>query len=284
MKIERNHFLSQETSFKCGGKASFYCEVEDIIEFCNLLKFHKGDLYILGNGSKTLCSDKGFDGLVISTKKLNNMVVCQESDKSPVLLECECGVKFDDLHKFCIKNELGGLEFLVGIPASVGGAVVMNAGAFGDETGNFVEKVEIFENNALKILDKSEINFSYRNSSLKNKFITKVWFRVAKSEKNDIINKQNHFLKKRSQSQPQGVANAGSIFKRKGDVIPSKIIDELGLKGLRVGGAEISTVHAGFIVNLGNATAEDVIQLINKVKERVLNERGIELENEIIIL
>jgi len=282
MKIERNHYFSQETTFKCGGKAAFYCEVESITEFCNLLKFHKGELYILGGGSKTLCRDAGFDGLVISTKKLDKISICES--ETALLLECESGVRFDKMHEYCAENGLGGLEFLAGIPASAGGAAVMNAGAFGDEVGSYIEAVEVFEDGGLKILGKENLQFSYRNSSLKNKFITKVWFRVAKSQKNDIINKQNLFLARRAASQPKGLASAGSVFKRKGDVIPAKIIDELGLKGMREGGAAVSEVHAGFIVNLGNATADDVVRLIEKVRARVLAERGIELENEINII
>lgn len=286
MKIQTNYKISEETSFKCGGKASFYCEVEDIKEFCNLVKFHSGKLYVLGNGTKTLFSDNGFDGLVISTKKLNGMrFYSEEADgDEKLLLECECGVRFDDMHIFCAEKELGGLEFCAGIPASVGGAVIMNAGAFGDEIGRYVEKVEVFQDGSLKILHKNEISFSYRKSSLKNYFITKVWFVVAKSKKNVIINKQQLYLQKRFSSQPQGFANAGSVFKRSEGVVPAEIIDKLGLKGLREGGAMVSEKHAGFIVNTGNATASDIARLIDKIKTKVFAETGIVLEEELILV
>ena len=160
----------------------------------------------------------------------------------------------------------------------------MNAGAFGDEIGRYVEKVEVFQDGSLKILHKNEISFSYRKSSLKNYFITKVWFVVAKSKKNVIINKQQLYLQKRFSSQPQGFANAGSVFKRAEGVVPAEIIDKLGLKGLREGGAMVSEKHAGFIVNTGNATASDIARLIDKIKTKVFAEMGIVLEEELILV
>lgn len=278
MKIQTNYPLAKETTFKCGGKAKFYVEVENLAEFFNILKFHTGKLYILGGGSKTLCVDDGFDGLVISTKKLNSIQF--DGD----LVMCECGAKLADLNAFCVKNNLTGLEFSMGIPASVGGAVCMNAGSFGGEIGNFVQKVEVFENFAPKILHHSELKFAYRFSSLKNKHISKIWFKLAKAKKCDIIRLQEFYLDKKTSTQPVCVGSAGSIFKRQGDVIPSKIIDNLGLKGRKIGGAEVSAMHSGFIINSGGATATDVINLIDVIKEKVKLECGITLEEEVIIL
>ena len=140
MKILSNVPLKTKTTFKCGGTAKWYVEPEDFIEFETLLKLHKGKLFILGAGSKTICKDEGFDGLVISTKHLSKIFF--EKD----LVVCEAGVKFEDLENFCIKNALSGLEWSAGIPASVGGACVMNAGAFGHDFSESVEKVEVFFN------------------------------------------------------------------------------------------------------------------------------------------
>lgn len=279
MKILFNHSLKDETTFNCGGCAKWYVEVEDKVEFKNILKFHKGKYFILGGGSKTLCADNGYDGLVISTKKLNKI------DIEDNLVACECGVKFDKLNKFCLENELSGLEWCSGIPASVGGAVVMNTGSFGHEFFEFVNKVIIIENNQFVEIKKDDINYSYRQSSLKGKNIYKIFLdNLIKEDKEIIFKKQNYYFNKKQLSQPLCEGSVGSIFKHKNGIIPSKIIDKLGLKGVRIGNAEVSKKHSGFIVNSGGATATDVIKLIELVKNRVYKEEKINLENEIIIL
>lgn len=279
MNIISNYPMAKETTFKCGGIAKWFVEVQDLTSFANILKLHTNKLYyILGNGSKTLCNDKGYNGLVISTKKLNN--ICLENG----LVVCECGVNLFALNHFLAENCLKGLEWSQGIPASVGGAVNMNAGSFEYSVGQFVEKVEVFENGECKILNKNQINFGYRFSSLKNIPIFRVWFKFEKGEKSEILDLQNYYFNKKTTSQPMEFGSAGSIFKRKGDIIPAKIIDKLGLKGVKIGGAEISYKHCGFIVNKNNATASDVINLINLIKTTIKNKTGIELEEEIIIM
>jgi len=279
MNIITNHPMGKETTFKCGGKARWFAVVQDLNSFANILKLHcDKPYYILGNGSKTLCSDKGFDGLVISTKNLNNISLDND------LVVCECGVNLFSLNYFLAENSLKGLEWSQGIPASVGGAVNMNAGAFEFSIGQFVEKVEVFEKNERKILDKSEISFAYRYSSLKNIPIFRVWFKFEKGDKKEILERQSYYLNKKTTTQPMEFGSAGSIFKRNGEIIPAKIIDNLGLKGVRIGGAEISEKHCGFIVNKKNASATDVINLIKLIKTKVKNETGIEFEEEIIIM
>ena len=278
MKILNSYPLSSETTFLCGGKARFYVEVNNLTEFENILKLHNGKYYILGAGSKTLCKDTGYDGLVISTKKLNKIELKNN------LLYAECGTLLFDLHEFCLNNELGGLEFSYGIPGSVGGAVVMNAGAFGGEVSEFVEEVVVFENGKRKTLGKSEISFGYRTSSLNGKNIEKVAFRLFHSPSQEIRAKQQEYLKKRSISQPNSTASAGSVFKRSNNVIPAQLIEKLGLKGKKYGGAVISDKHANFIVNSGNATATDIEFLIDLIENKVYKEYNIKLEKEIIIL
>ena len=191
MKIEKNKSLASETTFRCGGRAAWFSAPENFAEFENLLKLHKGKLFVLGAGSKTLCPDSGFDGLVISTKNLGNITF--END----LIVCDAGAKFFDLEKFCISHGLSGLEWSAAIPASVGGAAVMNAGAFGHDFFESVEKVEIFDNSAPKILQKNQIEYGYRTTSLRGKVVLRVWLRIEKkSPKFDmgdrLINTNRH--------------------------------------------------------------------------------------------
>ena len=278
MKIQSNYSLANETTFCCGGKAKWFCAPQSFEEFANLLKFHKGKFFVLGGGSKTLCVDEGFDGLVISTKNL-----CKILRQNNVLV-CDAGVRFATLQDYCIQHGLGGLEWTAGIPASVGGAVVMNAGAFSYEFSDSVLKVEVFENGQTKILEKKDIQFSYRNSSLKGKTVFRVWLELKPSLQQEVEKNFANFLATKNLHQPTCFGSAGSIFKRSADVIPAKIIDKLGLKGVKIGGAEISTHHSGFIINTGNATASDVLALIDLVQANAKKHIGVAFENEIIIL
>ena len=278
MKIEKNKSLASETTFRCGGRAAWFSAPENFAEFENLLKLHKGKLFVLGAGSKTLCPDSGFDGLVISTKNLGNITF--EDD----LIVCDAGVKFFDLETFCISHGLSGLEWSAAIPASVGGAAVMNAGAFGHDFFESVEMVEIFESGARKVLQKKQIEYGYRTTSLRGKVVLRVWLRLEKKSPKFVTDEFDKFRQKKLSAQPVFYGSAGSIFKRAKNVIPSKIIDKLGLKGVKIGGAEISTHHSGFIINTGSATASDVISLIDLARKTVEENCGIRLENEVIIM
>ena len=278
MKILSNVPLKNKTTFKCGGTAKWFAEPTDFLEFETLLKLHKGKLFILGAGSKTLCADEGFDGFVISTENFSK--ISFDND----LVVCEAGVKFSALQDFCEENALSGLEWSAGIPASVGGAVVMNAGAFGHDFAESVEKVEVFVHGKAIILEKKDISFSYRNSSLKDKVVFKVWLRLLKSS-HDLVQKEYaRHLEEKQKNQPVCVGSAGSIFKRNQNVIPAKIIDKLGLKGVKIGGAEVSTHHSGFIVNTGSATASEVLSLVELIRKTVHQKTGVVLENELIVL
>ena len=180
-----------------------------------------------------------------------------------------------------------GYEFLSGIPGTVGGAVKMNAGAFGSEIKDVLIDVTILdEKYNFKSLKNEELNFSYRNSIFfeKNWIIIGCTFKVQKGDISEIKEKRKEIIESRREKQPIELPNAGSIFKRSDDCIPAKLIDEAGLKGFSIGGAQVSTKHAGFIVNKGNATAADIIKLIKHVKGVIKEKYDIELEQEVIIL
>ena len=284
MNILSSYPLGNVTSFKCGGRADFYVEPNEMCELINLLNLHKNKkLFILGNGTNTLCPDEGYHGLVIKTTKLNKIEILEENDAFS-LVKCECGTSLFDLNDFLANNSLSGFEFSYGIPATVGGALIMNSGAFGDCVGNFVESVEIFKNSEITTVYKNQISFDYRKSSLKDCVVLNATFKFNKGNKVDILKKQKFILEKRNKLQPLNYPSAGSIFLKENGISPSKIIDNLGLKGTKIGGAEISCKHAGFIINSGGATATDILNLISLIESEVLNKKGLKLKKELIIM
>ena len=284
MNILSSYPLGNVTSFKCGGRADFYVEPNEMCEFINLLNLHKNKkLFILGNGTNTLCPDEGYHGLVIKTTRLNKIEILEENDAFS-LVKCECGTSLFDLNDFLANNSLSGFEFSYGIPATVGGALIMNSGAFGDCVGNFVESVEIFKNSEITTVYKNQISFDYRKSSLKDCVVLNATFKFNKGNKVDILKKQKFILDKRNKLQPLNYPSAGSIFLKENGISPSKIIDNLGLKGTKIGGAEISCKHAGFIINSGGATATDILNLISLIESEVLNKKGLKLKKELIVM
>lgn len=276
-----NQNMADLTSFKCGGNAKFFCEPKNTISLINIVKYlnkYHLSYFILGRGTNTLF--KNFNGFVISTKNLDKVIVTKHKVK------VQCGVSLFKLNQKLFSSSLSGLEFSVGIPGSVGGAITMNAGAYGDEVGNFVERVKVLNKNKVQWIKKNDLKFSYRNSSIKdnNYIVLCAEFKLNFADKNDIQVKMQNILEKRRIAQPLNYASAGSVFKRNGDIIPAKIIDNLGLKGLNINDAQISEKHAGFIVNKGNAKFEEVIALIEKIEQIVKEKKGILLEREINII
>lgn len=245
-------------------------EVKEAICYC-YKKGHNAPL-VLGNGSNILfCGD--FKGAVINMCGLGGVSI--KGDE----VTCGAGINLFALNKFCAENELEGLEFSYGIPGSVGGAVAMNAGAFGGEICAFLKKMIVLKDGA--IYEKNAFSYSYRCGPLEEgEVLLEAIFKLKSGKKEDILLKQQGFLQKRRASQPYNKHSAGSVFKRQGEVIPAKLIDEWGLKGLRIGGAMISPVHAGFIVNEDNASPKDILTLIELV-EQVAKGHGYCFEREI---
>lgn len=235
--------------------------------------------YILGNGSNVLFFD--YDGLVICLKQLRGIEIADD------ILICDAGVPLMRVNLFAGECCYSGMEWSYGIPGTIGGAVIMNAGAYGHNTGEIVEKVEIFDGQRFKTLKKNKFWFAYRDSFFKqNKVVvSKVYLKLNKLKDNAEI-KQNmlEYFEKRKENHPLDCPSAGSVFKRNGEHIPSKIIDELGLKGMSVNGAQVSEKHAGFIVNKGGATAEDIENLIERIKKIVAEKKNIELKQEIVFV
>ena len=275
--------LSTHCTMRVGGKAKYYVEpltasqLVEIVKQCNKLKIK---YFILGNGSNVIFKDKGFDGVVICTKKMSSITV-----KEDVLI-ADCGANLYVLNKMAKDSGLGGMEWSYGIPGSCGGALCMNAGAYGGQMQDVVLKAKVFDGKKIKILYNDQLKFGYRNSIVKEKnyIVLKIWIKLKKDEKENIKNKQIKYLNKRRLSQPIETFNSGSIFKKINNLSAGKMIDNLGLKGVIVNGAQISKLHANFIVNLGNAKAKDIQDLINIIKKVAKEKNNIELEEEVLFI
>ena len=282
-KIFTNEPMKKRTTFGVGGQAELYIFPKDKHELkiiINESKKHNIPIFVTGSGSNLLVSDSGFSGIMISlSKTFKKMSI---SDKLEI--NTESGVMLSTLVRKAIKKNIGGLESLIGVPGTVGGALVMNAGAYGSEISNFFTSANVINlKGEEKIYKKSDLQFKYRFSSFnQNEIITNIKFQCKKGNPNDIKNLRFKSSIKRKEAQPLNFKSAGSIFKNpKNGPAAGFLIDNVGLKGLRIGGAEISQKHANFIVNHGNAIASDVLELIKIIKKEVYEKYKILLELEI---
>ena len=283
-KIKTNEDMSKHTSFKAGGKAKFYIKaktVEDVINTVKISKENNIPIVVLGNGSNILFKDEEFNGVVLKIE-LDTLKIEEN------IITAEAGVKNAILGRKALDNNLQGFEFAAGIPGTIGGAIRMNAGAYGGEIKDIVQDVEYldYEDSKIKKITNKECNFEYRHSVFcENKnIILSATFKLKNGIKEEIANRMNEFAKSRKEKQPLEYPSAGSTFKRGTDFITAKLIDECGLKGYQIGGAQVSEKHAGFIINKENATAKDIIDLVEYVKKTVKEKTGksIDLEVEII--
>lgn len=283
---ESNINIAQLTSFKIGGLVDFLVYPKSKDFFCALLSFlYQGSIkhIVVGRMSNVLFSDGEYHGVVICTSKFNSFSVKDN------VISADCGANLSAICRLACDKALSGLEFAYGIPGSVGGAVFMNAGAYGGEIRFVVEAVEYYDpiSNQLGKLTSEECQFGYR-SSIFNKhpswIVLNTSFHLQHGEKDAIHLKMQEILSKRVASQPLDMPNAGSTFKRCDGYIISKLIDEAGLKGTSIGGAEVSRKHAGFIVNTGKATTKDVCDLIAKIKSIIFEKHGIEIKEEIQLI
>lgn len=278
-----NEPMSKHTSFKVGGNADYFIFVRNISDLKYVLKVSKEyniETFIIGNGTNILVKDKGFRGAII--KLLMDKITFDDNK-----IIAEAGASLILLSNKVSKSGFTGFEGLSGIPGSVGGAVRMNAGAFGNEIKDvLIETRYLDENLEEHTINNKEHNFGYRKSIFStNKYIIlESSFKLEKGDIDQIENKIKENYTKRTTSQPLDKPSAGSTFKRGEDFITAKLIDDAGLKGYRIGGAEISTKHAGFIINNNNATADDIIKLIKYTKDVIKEKFGKVIQTEIIII
>lgn len=276
--------MKNHTSLQIGGPAEALLIPKDELDLKKLLSFCRKEfpVIVIGNGTKLLVSDEGIDGIVIK------MSECFDSmSVSRTKVEVGAGLALRDLSKSMVDHKLSGLEFAVGIPGTVGGAVVMNAGAHGSMISDVVTNVALmdFDGNISKC-QKNDIFFGYRQSEFQSNpsIILSVEMNLRKNDLERIRGRMNKHSQWRKTRQPQNVLSAGSIFKNPAGSSAGELIDKAGLKGTRIGNAKISEEHANFILNLGNATAQDVINLMKKAQKEVLRKFNTMLEPEIRIL
>lgn len=280
-KIEKEYPLKKLCTFQTGGIAKYVIFPSNKKEIKDLLKYVKENNIkydILGNGSNVLISDSYYDGIIISLKKYNEVIINNNEIIS------SSGTMLPVLSNIAMNNNLSGLEFVCGIPGTIGGALITNAGCYGSEIKDDVTSIEVLDkNNNILTLKNKEINFNYRNSDIQNKgyIVLSVTLELHKDNK-DLIEKrikENNIIRKNKQ--PINYPSAGSIFKSTSNYYAAKLIEEAGLKGFHINDAEISTKHSGFIINKGNATSKDIYLLINLIKQRIKDKYNIELEQEI---
>ena len=285
LKYSQETNLSDYTTFRVGGLAEVFIEPENLMQISSVVKYcneNKIDIHTIGKGSNLLISDDGVDGVIMHMG--NNFSDLHLIDDETVY--CSAGVNLIRLCKFALENSLSGLEFAYGIPGSVGGAVFMNAGAYGGEIKDvilFADHIDKKGNEGRFCGEKLEMSYRHSVYSGGDYFITGAAFRLKKSNSSEIKAKMDELLNKRYEKQPMDKPSAGSTFKRPEGAFASALIDECGLKGYKVGGAEVSTKHAGFIINNGGATADDILKLIDEVKDIVKSKTGFLLEPEVEI-
>lgn len=284
--VEFSAPMSKYTSFKAGGNASLLVtpkEISSIPEIIAACKDEGLPYFILGNGSNVLVTDGGIDGVVIRLgADVSNITLLDDTT-----LLCEAGASLKSICMFALEHSLTGLEFAYGIPGSLGGAVYMNAGAYGGEMKDVLYSVNHIDlEGKIGELSKDELNLSYRHSAYSdNGFtITSAVIKLKKGNFEEIKAKMNELLGRRKEKQPIEFPSAGSTFKRPEGYFAGALIESSGLKGKQIGGAQVSEKHAGFVINKNKATATDIINLIKFIQDTVFENHGVHLETEVKII
>ena len=282
---EREVSMKNYTSFKVGGPAELFLSPEDAGQTAKLVRFREKEeipVFVLGKGSNLLVSDRGIKGAVIYTGKQCGISLTDENT-----VRAQSGASLAQLCTFALENSLSGLECAYGIPGTVGGAVFMNAGAYGGEKKDVLLNSEYVSTDGTSgELDNEAMELSYRHSAYENSnlVITAASVRLAPADRNEIKSTMNDILARRKEKQPLEYPSAGSTFKRPEGNFAGALIEQCGLKGVSVGGAQVSEKHAGFIINRGGATAADILSLIKHVQARVKAQTGVSLETEMRLI
>ena len=283
-KVKKDEPLKRYTFTKTGGSADYfilpttYQEVQDVIKYANQNNI---DFTILGNGSNIIIKDGGIRGIVLNLTKLTDISL---KDNKVIV---QSGATIIDTSRFALENHLTGLEFACGIPGTVGGAVYMNAGAYGGEVSHVIESVLVLTRDGeILNLNKDDLELEYRNSSISREgyLVLEATFALQKGEYNIIKEKMDELTFLRESKQPLEYPSCGSVFKRPPGMFAGKLIQDSGLQGKQIGGVQVSTKHAGFMVNLGEGTASDYVKLIRYVQETVKSKFNVELETEVKII
>jgi len=283
-KISVNEPLGKYTTFKIGGNADIYLEPKDKEDAKNIIAYLSSNhipTFIMGNGSNLLINDEGVRGAVVNLETGFSYATYNPQNS---VITAGAGIRLAQFVDFCIAQNKKGVEMLAGIPGTLGGGIIMNAGAYGGEISDYMTSAEVIRNGEIVTLNKQEAGFAYRTSLLQNDVVLEANFLFETGDKDELKRIRKETMLKRNSSQPVQFPNAGSIFKNPVGQFAAKLIQDCGLKGLRIGGAEVSEQHANFIINKENASAQDVLLLAEKVRETVFKKTGVSLEYEIKLI
>ena len=272
--------MKKHTTFRIGGKADCYVEpaMDEVEPLISYLTEQKIPYTLMGNGSNLLVSDSGIEGVTVSFGTSMSEVTVDGC-----ILKAQAGILLSRLASFAASHSLSGLEFASGIPGTLGGAITMNAGAYGGEMKDVVVSVKVLQEGEVREYSCEEMDFSYRHSRVlkEDMIVLEVTMNLIPGEEQDILSRMKELNSRRVEKQPLNFPSAGSTFKRPEGYFAGKLIEDAGLKGYTVGGAQVSTKHSGFVINTGDATAEDVRQLIRDVQKIVKEKFGVSLEPEV---
>ena len=279
--------MKKYTTYKIGGPAECLIKVYTMNELKEVIDFAKEKsikLTVIGNGSNILVLDSGIKGIVVLNRIEEIDIIKKDNN---IEARVGAGTKISKLARKLLENDITGFEELSGIPGTIGGTVIMNAGVHGKEMKDITKTVKCIDYNGKEYeFEKQELDFKYRDSKLKNSkyIVTEATLLFKQGKHDEIQSKMDEYKKYRREKQPIEYPSAGSTFKRGEDFITAKLIDDAGLKGYKIGGAEVSTKHSGFVINTGEATAKDVLQLIDYIKKEVKSKfnKNIEIEIEVI--
>lgn len=284
--VRYDESLKNHTTFRIGGSCIALIEpreVEDIIEAIKICRENNIKFFVIGNGSNLLVSDEGYNGVIIKLKKEFSTIKVEGE-----YVIAKSGAKLSEVFDVILENSLAGFEFASGIPGTIGGAIYMNAGAYGGEMKDIVETVEVLDMDTFEVkeLKNEELEFSYRNSIIQNKnyIVLAIKLKLQKGNKEEIKAIYEDLREKRNSKQPLNFGSAGSTFKRPEGHFASKLIEDSGLKGYHINDAWVSEKHSGFVVNKGNASCKEILELIDHVKNVVFEKFGVKLEMEVKIL
>lgn len=284
-QVATDEYLSGHTTFKIGGPCKAFISINSIDCLNDLIEIADKENYpyfVLGKGSNLLFDDKGFNGVIFHLgSDFSKISLIDETT-----IKAEAGCSLINVCRFAYENGLGGLEFAFGIPGSVGGAVYMNAGAYGGEIKDVLVSAKVIYKGKISDINSNDMDLSYRHSIFQNNgsIITEAVFKLYKKDKSEIKSLMDDYLKRRKNKQPLEYPNGGSTFKRPAGQFAGKLIEDSGLRGFSVGNAEVSKKHCGFVINKGNATFEDVTALIEKVQKTVMEKTGFFLECEVEVV
>lgn len=281
-RVREQEPMSRHTTFHLGGNTDYLVDVKNADEVKSLIGLCKKEnvpFYVIGNGSNLLVGDKGYHGVIIRVFKHMNEVQVKES-----IVYAQAGALLSKIANAALEESLAGFEFAAGIPGTFGGAVVMNAGAYGGELKDVLQWAEVVtEDGEILRLSAEELELGYRTSIIAKKgyIVLGGAIRLQKGNKDKIKEQMNDLKERRIAKQPLEYPSAGSTFKRPAGYFAGKLIDDAGLRGFKIGGAQVSQKHCGFVINMGNATAKDVVDLIEEVQKRVKENAGVTLETEV---